>query len=285
MSLAEDISGVSVELYASGVAVVTLNRPDRLNAMTAGFKRDLTELVVTLQFDDRVRVVVFTGAGRAFCAGDDISGKHPSPETPETVPAPPDGPRVPIRTYARLRHLSQNLNRAIRNLDKLTLAAINGDAIQSGLSLALACDFRIASTEARLGSATLRFGFLPDEGGHYLLVQHIGVAKTIDFLMNERIVDAEEALELGLVGEVVKPGALESRTLELAEDLCGRPQVAVRLLKRSVYGAAEQSFEQSLEDIAVKAAVSDYHEDGREGRPAFREKRSPRFNQWLEDDG
>ena len=124
------------------------------------------------------------------------------------MPDIPAGTRSPDGTYNGLRAISQPLNVAVRNLDKLTIAAVNGVAIQTGLSLALACDFRIASTEAKLGSATLRFGFLPDEGGQFLLVQLIGVAKTMDFLMRKRIVSAAEALELGLVHEVVAPAEL-----------------------------------------------------------------------------
>ncbi len=171
---------------------------------------------------------------------------------------------------------------AVRNLDKLTLAAINGVAIQSGFSLALACDFRLASSEARLGSATLRFGLLPDEGGQFLLVQLLGVAKTMDFLMRKRIVSATEALELGLVHEVVPAGELMGRTLELARELANGPQAAMRMLKRSIYNAAELTFAQALDEIAAKTAVTDHHPDAEEGVRAFREKRAPRFNRWLE---
>jgi 2-(1,2-epoxy-1,2-dihydrophenyl)acetyl-CoA isomerase len=171
----------------------------------------------------------------------------------------------------------------VRNLDKLSIAAINGVAIQTGLSLALSCDFRIASADARLGSATLRFGLLPDEGGQYLLVQLMGVARTMDFLMRKRIVSADEALELGLVHEVVPGEALMERTMELAREFANGPQVAMRFLKRSIYAAAELSFEQSLDEIASKTAVSDHHPDVREGVQAWREKREPQFNAWLRD--
>ena len=171
----------------------------------------------------------------------------------------------------------------MRNLDKLTIAAVNGVAIQTGLSLALACDFRIASTEAMLGSATLRFGFLPDEGGQFLLVQLIGVAKTMDFLMRKRIVSAAEALELGLVHEVVPPSELMLRAMDLARELAEGPQVAMRMLKRSIYNAAEMTFAQALDEIAAKTAVSDHHPDAAEGVKAFQEKRAPRFNRWIEE--
>jgi len=224
-------------------------------------------------------VVVFTGSGRAFSAGDDISGKPRGSGGKALVPKIPGGHRDPISTYEGLRTLSQTLNQAVRNLDKLSIAALNGIAIQTGLSLALSCDFRIASTAARLGSGTLRFGLLPDEGGQMLLVQLIGVAKTMDFLMRAKIVDAEEALALGLVHEVTSPDALMERTMALATELANGPQVAMRLLKRTIYNAAEMTFAHALDDIASKTAISDHHPDAREGLTAFREKRPPRFNQ------
>ena len=145
--------------------------------------------------------------------------------------------------------------------------------------MALACDFRIAAQSARLGSATLRFALLPDEGGQWLLVQHLGVAKTLDVVMRNRIVPAEEALTLGLVHEVVPDAELMERTLALAKQLANGPQVAMRLLKRSVYNAAELDFLHACDEIAAKTAISDHHPDAREGVASFREKRTARFNQ------
>jgi 2-(1,2-epoxy-1,2-dihydrophenyl)acetyl-CoA isomerase len=272
--------GFEVALHDPGVALVTFNQPERLNGMTQPAKRDLIEVLLQAQMDDAVRVVVFTGSGRAFSAGDDITGRPVDyGDASALTPRTPPGHRDPIGTYEGLRNLSQTLNTAVRGLDKLSIAAINGVAIQTGLSLALACDFRIASTEARLGSGTIRFGLMPDEGGQFLLVQLIGVAKTMDFLMRARIVSAQEALELGLVHEVVAPDELRERALALARELANGPQVAMRLLKRSVYNAAEQTFAHALDDIAAKTAISDHHPDAIEGMAAFREKRAPRFNQ------
>lgn len=270
--------GFDVALQGRGIAVVTMNQPERLNGMTQGMKRDLVEVLAEAQMDDAVRVVVITGSDRAFSAGDDITGR-PLSGTGATALMPDIGAGhdTPIGTYEGLRVLSQTLNSAVRNLDKITIAAINGVAIQTGLSLALSCDFRIASTQARLGSATLRFGLQPDEGGHFLLVQLIGLTRTLDFLMRSRIVDAEEALALGLVNEVVSAERLMERTLELAEELASGPQVAMRLLKRSVYNAAEQTWAHALDDIAAKTAVSDHHPDAREGIRAFQEKRKANF--------
>ena len=276
--------GFEVALQDPGIALVTFNQPDRLNGMTQALKRDLVEMLLQAQMDDAVRVVVFTGSGRAFSAGDDISSRRPESQGAQAlVPQIPGGHRNPIGTYEGLRGLSQPLNVAVRNLDKLSIAAINGVAIQTGLSLALACDFRIAAADARLGSGTLRFGLLPDEGGQFLLVQLMGVAKAMDFLMRRRIVPADEALELGLVHEVAPAEQLMERAMALAADLAGGPQVAMRLLKRSVYNAAEMTFAHALDEIAAKTAISDHHPDAREGVAAFREKRAPRFNQWLEE--
>ncbi len=274
--------GFELELHEHGIAVITFNQPERLNGMTQPMKRDLVETLAQAQMDDGVRVVVFTGSGRAFSAGDDISGHRADYGEAQTLAPPiPPGHRDPIGTYEGLRVLSQTLNLAVRNLDKLTIAAINGVAIQTGLSLALSCDFRIASDAARLGSGTLRFGLMPDEGGQFLLVQLIGLSKTIDFLMRSRIVRAQEALELGLVHEVVPQEQLVERAIALAHELANGPQVAMRLLKRSIYNAAEQTFAHALDDIAAKTAISDHHPDAREGIAAFREKRTPRFNQGM----
>ena len=276
-------SGFEVSLRDPGIAWIRFNTPERLNGMTTAIKRDLIETVTQAQMDNRVRVVVFTGTGRAFCAGDDLKAYRDAELGGKPlVPGIPPGHDNAIGTYNGLRTISQRLNAAVRALDKLSVAAINGIAIQTGFSLALSCDFRIASRTARMGSATLRFGLLPDEGGQYLLVQLLGVARTMDFLMRKRIVDADEALALGLVSEVVEPEQLDAAALAFATELANGPQVSMRLLKRSVYNAAELSFEQALDEIAAKTAITDHHPDAREGVAAFRDKRAAAFNAWLE---
>jgi 2-(1,2-epoxy-1,2-dihydrophenyl)acetyl-CoA isomerase len=272
--------GFEVSLQGPGIALIRFNEPDRLNGLRHGTKRDLVETLLQAQMDDQVRVVLVTGSGRAFSAGDDITGRPESAEgVTALVPPIPRGHRDALSTYAALRGISQALNLAVRNLDKLSIAAINGVAIQTGLSLALACDFRVAATSARLGSATLRFGLLPDEGGQYLLVQLIGVPRTIDFLMRNRIVSADEALNLGLVHEVVPDDALMDRAMALATELASGPQAAQRMLKRTIYNAWEMPMLQAFDDIAAKTAITDHLPDAREGVAAFREKRPARFNQ------
>jgi 2-(1,2-epoxy-1,2-dihydrophenyl)acetyl-CoA isomerase len=282
-SYAKVCRGLRAELHDRGVLLVTFDAPERMNALDQAMKRDLIELVTRVQMDDAVRVVVFTGEGRAFCAGDHMGGYHDT--EPASVAKIGGGHTTPIGTAQALRVYSQALNLAVRNLDKLTIAAINGPAIQTGLSLALCCDFRIGSTAAKLGSATLRFALLPDEGGHALLVQHLGLAGALDFVLRKRIVDAETALRLGLLNEVVAADELLPAAMALAAELAEGPQVAMRMLKRSLYNAAESSFVQALDDIAIRTAVTDHHPDARDGGRSFREKRPPRFNAWLDGGG
>jgi 2-(1,2-epoxy-1,2-dihydrophenyl)acetyl-CoA isomerase len=277
-----EFTGFAVELREPGIAWIRFTTPERLNGLTQSIKRDLVETVTQATMDNRVRLLVFTGTGRAFCAGDDISGHAPDLGGTPLVPPIHPGHDTPMGTYDGLRILSQALNVAVRSCDKLSIAAINGVAIQTGFSLALACDFRIAADTAKLGSATLRFGLLPDEGGQYLLVQLMGVARTMDFLMRKRIVGAAEAQALGLLHEVVPAANLEAATMALATELANGPQVSMRLLKRSIYNAWEMSQEQSFDEIASKTAISDHHPDAREGVAAWKEKRAPRFNRWLE---
>ena len=278
-------TGFDLELREPGIAWIQFNTPQRLNGMTTAIKRDLIEALTQAQMDNQVRIVVFTGTGRAFCAGDDLKAYSDADLPGETLVAPiPPGHDNELGTYNGLRTISQKLNSTLRSLDKLTICAINGIAIQTGFSLALSCDFRIAADTARMGSATLRFGLLPDEGGQYLLVQLMGVAKTMDFLMRKRIIDATEALELGLIHECVPAADLEAATMRLAQELADGPQVSMRLLKRSIYNAAELSWEQSLDEIAAKTAISDHHADAREGVRAFHDKRTASFNQWLHKD-
>ena len=283
--------GFEVGIEDPGIAIITFNQPDRLNGMTVPMKRDLIEVVTQAQMDEAVRIVVFTGSGRAFSAGDDITsfgvGNAKSDFGGEAlVPDIPPGYSASknhaLGVYNGLRAHAQQLNLAVRRLDKLTIAAINGYAIQTGMSLALCCDFRIASTKAKIGSGTLRFGLMPDEGGHYLLTQLLGPANAMDFIMRNRIVSGEEALELGLVHEVTEPDDLMTRTMELARELANGPQVSMRLLKHSIYAATELTFEQSLAEIAAKTAITDQQPDATEGMTAFREKRPPAFNKWME---
>lgn len=275
--IAGHYTGFDVTVDDAGVLVLTFNRPEKLNGLGLATKRDLIALFEQIQYDPRVRVAVLTGTGRAFCAGDDITGGYTT-DTVEIAPEVAAPNHTPISAYTTLRMASQRVNAALRALDKPTIACLNGIAIQSGLSLALACDLKVAARSARLGSATLRFGFLPDEGGHHLLLEHVGLAKTLELLLRKRIVAADEALALGMVNEVVDDDQALPTAMAWATEMAAGPQIATRLLKRAVYNAAAAAtFEASCEDIAVRAMVSDNSPDGREGFASFREKRPAKF--------
>jgi 2-(1,2-epoxy-1,2-dihydrophenyl)acetyl-CoA isomerase len=280
-AIAGSFQGFDVEVLPPGIAVITFSRPERLNAMGAGTRRDLVEVLTVAQLDDEVRVVVLTGTGRGFVAG--VNNKAAGPEDPTLTPPIPAHRHEPIDLYGRLRLHGQSVPRAIRQLDKFTIAAVNGFAVQLGLSIVLACDFAVAARSARLGSATLRMGWQPDENGHWLLVEHLGVKRALAFVVHKKMVDGQEAAALGLVNEVVDDDQLLERTLALATELAEGPQVAMRLLKRAVDNAAHLTFEQAGDDIATKTAISDFHLDAREGAPAFFAKEPAVFNKWLDE--
>jgi len=274
-----DFTGFKLDI-ADRIAVITLNRPERLNGLDRPIKRDLTEAFIQLSYDNDADVVVITG-GPAFSAGDRIEGLGEVSGWGAAASQPVERTRHDnLAVYNSLRMVSQNLNRTLRSLDKLTIAAIDGYAIQSGLSLALACDFRIATPRAKLGSGTLRMGYLPDEGGHHLLVRLLGVAKAKDFLFRNRIVSGTEALQLGLVHELAEPDELQDKAMALARELADGPQVAMRLLKHAIDNAADLTFEQAGMDIAARTAISDLHSDAKEGAAAFvaKPRRKPNFN-------
>lgn len=277
-TIAGDYPGFQVAVDG-GVAVLTFTRPDRLNALSIAMRRDLIEVLTACQIDDGVRVVILTGSGKSFCAG---MWLRPNGDEPSLVPDVRIDRHAPINLSGLLRSYSQELVRTIRRLDKLTIAAVNGHAIQIGLSMALACDYVIVARSARLGSATLRMGYQPDEGGHWLLVEHLGVKRALDFMMRKHIVDGPTAAQMGLATECVDDDQLLCRAGEIASELAAGPQVAMRLLKRAVYNAAQLTLEQAGDDIAVRTGISDFHPDAVDGARAWLRKETPEFNHWLD---
>ena len=222
-------SGFDLSLHGNGTAVVTFNEPDRLNAMTRATKRDLIETLLQAQMDDKVRTVVFTGTGRAFVAGDDVNRQRQQEARPRLVAPLPYGDPQPLRSYDSLRSASQLLNKTILHLDKITIAAINGYAIQSGLSLALACDFRIASPRAFFAQPELSLGILAGAGGNWRLAQLVGLATARRMLYAGARLDATSALAAGLVDEVADD--LPARGAALAVTIAQRSWRALELTK------------------------------------------------------
>lgn len=287
MRIEGQYAGFTLDIREPGIAWIRFERPKgTLNGFTAAMKRDLVDAVHELNFRPDMRVIVFTGANGAFSGGDDFKNYYGEEHWR-------DGARSrnllserrldEVGLYGRIRLASQKLTSAVYETDLITIAAIDGVCIQSALSVALACDFRLASPKARIGSGTLRFGFQPDENGHYLLVRQIGVSRTLDFLINSRLLDGREALEWGLINEVVESDAIDDRAMEMATRIAAGPMAATRMLKRAVYRAYEQDFAGAAEDIALRTAITDHNPDTAEGVAAWIEKRTPQFNAGPED--
>jgi enoyl-CoA hydratase/carnithine racemase len=166
---------------------------------------------------------------------------------------------------------------SLHRFDKPVIAAINGAAVAGGLTLALCCDFRIASDEARLGDTALKFALLCDEGGAYLFPRFMGLDRALKMTLLSEVYDAKKAHELGLVTEVVPHEELEQRADDLAQRLADGPPLAIRLAKRMMYKQREMTLENALEDAALNVMITNPSEDVREGTRAFREKRKPKF--------
>lgn len=247
------------------VATITLNRPDNLNAYTNLLLEEMLRAIDDVRQDDNIRVLIITGAGRAFCAGADLS--QPVEELQ----------RRPLSSVMEMREGFHQLLLSLGRLDKPTIAAINGPAVAGGLNIALVCDFRIASDLARIGDGSLRFGFVPDEGGAYLLPRIVGLEKALELILLREILDAKQAERIGLVGKVVPHAELEGRAREMAHKIAEGPPVASRLAKRAVYKQLDMDFAAALEDIALAAQIVNEMEDVQEGIRAFFEKRKPIF--------
>jgi 2-(1,2-epoxy-1,2-dihydrophenyl)acetyl-CoA isomerase len=202
-----------------GIATVTLNSPDKLNAISFKMRDSLMQVIGDLGKDDTVKVVVLTGAGRGFCAGFDLS---------ELMNAAPVEPSV----YERLQGPPRP---AFFKVEKPVIAAINGACVGAGLSLALTCDIRIASDKAKFGSAFIKLGAPPDNGMSYWLPKIIGHANALEFLLTGKIVMGAEAKQIGLVNQVVPAEELMKVSMEIAGQIAQYPVLALALTKRLVY--------------------------------------------------
>jgi len=257
-----------IDQPAPAVLRLTLNRPDKLNAYSTRLCEELVDALESYLRDDGLRVLIITGAGRGFCAGGDISGGDA------------DHAALMGTQLSHAREMRDGMHRVIlrlQRLDKPVIAAINGPAVAGGLALALACDIRIASSAAKLGDTSGKFGLLPDEGGAWLFPRAMGLDRALKMTLLSEVYEAEEAERLGLVTEIVAPDQLEARSLDLAQTLAAKAPLAVRLSKAMMMRAQDQSLEQSLGDAALSVMVANPSDDVREGVRAFFDKRPPKF--------
>ncbi len=250
------------------VAKITINRPERMNGYSERMVGELVAAVDLARQDDDIRALIITGTGRAFCAGGDISGQ------PDSVGRHRGHP---MGHLLEMREGFHQLVLSLHRFDKPVIAAINGAAVAGGLTLALCCDFRIASDQARLGDTALKFALLCDEGGAYLFPRVMGLDRALKMTLLSEVYDAKTALELGLVTEVVPHDQLQARADELARRLAEGPPLAIRMAKRMMYKQREMTLENALEDAALAVMITNPSEDVREGTRAFREKRKPAF--------
>jgi 2-(1,2-epoxy-1,2-dihydrophenyl)acetyl-CoA isomerase len=249
-----------------GVLTITLNRPDKLNAMTAVMSDELVDVLTSAGEDDDVRAMVVTGAGRGFCAGQDLT------EFEEAYRA---GERPDLREH--LRHSYHRLIPLLVSTPKPVIAAVNGVAAGAGVSLAAACDIRVAGEEARFTQAFVKIGLIPDSGGTWLLPRIIGYARALELSITGEVIDAEAALEIGLVNLVVAGDALQDEARDLAVRLAAMPTAAIAETKALLRSAAALDLEAALEAEAEAQARMGQTDDHLEGVMAFAEKREPRF--------
>lgn len=250
------------------IATITLNRPAKLNAYSEIMVHEILAALADARDDDAIRCVILTGTGRGFCSGGDIG-------TDFQYPARYRGHRM--ESFLEMRENMHALIRFLHRFDKPVIAAINGAAVAGGLTLALACDFRIAGESARLGDTSLKFALIPDEGGAYFFPRALGLDRALKMSLLSEIYPARQALELGLVTEVVPDAELMNAARALAGRLADGPPIAIRLTKRMMYKQRSMDLDNALEDAAMATLVANYTEDVKEGTAAFHEKRKPRF--------
>ncbi|MHB2017763.1 MAG: enoyl-CoA hydratase/isomerase family protein [Candidatus Xenobia bacterium] len=247
------------------VATLILNRPERLNAFHGDMRELLSDGLARAEATADVRVLVITGAGRAFCAGGDIEFM---------------AGMLAEKRYEELRHLLEAGSRmvsAMRESRLPIIGCINGVAAGAGVNIALACDMRIAASTATFSEAFVKVGLHPDWGGTYFLPRLVGPSRAMKMMMTGETLSAQKALEVGLVDEVVPPEELAGATRKLAEQIAAGPPVAIRSIKQAVYAGHDQDLTTMLEMEAEAQERCFRSEDAREGLAAFRDKRRPAF--------
>jgi 2-(1,2-epoxy-1,2-dihydrophenyl)acetyl-CoA isomerase len=266
--------GITVETYKDlifeidgHVAVITLNRPEAYNAISDLMRDELRDVIDRLRRDDSVRIVIFTGAGNAFCAGGDIKLMKQRIEAGISY-------RERLDTY---RRDVAGMVKEIRSIRQLTIAKINGAAYGAGCSIALLCDIRIASAAAKFGMPFGRRGLVPDWGALYFLPRLVGASQAIALTATGRSFDAQKALAVGLVNEVAPPEELDTFTKAYCDDILQSSPMSVMESKAAIYAALEAEVDTALEKEGRLQSACYCSDDHREGVDCFLEKRPPIF--------
>lgn len=256
-----DLNDTILYAIADGVATLTLNRPDKLNAFNRAMTDRWLACLEDARDDDAVRAIVITGAGRGFCTGGDVSDMGG------------DAATTPLAVKQRLAGGVQRIPELLARIDKPVIAAINGVATGAGLDLALMCDIRFAAASARMAETYVRVGLVPGAGGAYFLPRIVGVAKALELFWSGEFVDAAHALELGLVNQVFPDAELAAATQAFAAKVAAAPPLSVRLIKRAVYQGMRSDLSTSLDMISSHMTLVRNSADHAEAVAAMREKR------------
>jgi 2-(1,2-epoxy-1,2-dihydrophenyl)acetyl-CoA isomerase len=248
------------------VAVATLDRPEKLNALNAGLRDDLIRLAADVRADDEVRALVITGAGRGFCSGVDLSGPRPA----DTARSQSD--RLDEWGWVGRQAM------AIYEIDKPVIAAVNGVAAGAGMSLALGCDLRVGGPASRFRTVFAERSLSPDSGMSYFLTRIVGYARAADLVFTSRDVDAAEAYRLGLLDRMVQDGDVVTAAVDLAAQIAGLPPLAIRSAKRVLQHNTDAVLAEALRyETAGLGFARRAPEDVREAGASFRERRPPNF--------
>jgi len=251
------------------VATITLNRPERMNSFSDTLLDEWSDAIIRCQDDDDVRVVVITGAGRAFCAGADLRASGQGDVLMQHA--------GPAERRNSLRYSVHRVPQALEYLDKPYIAAINGAAVGAGMDMASMADIRIASEQARFGMSYVNVALIPGDGGAWLLPRLIGKQRAYDLIWNGNLFGAEEALEMGYVLKVVPHDELMAETMAYARKLADGPPVAIQLAKQLLRRSETLPFMEALNAAQHAMTIVQSTEDSKEGPAAFREKRPPNF--------
>jgi len=253
-----------------GITTLTLNRPNRLNALNAPILQEMVKAIDAMREDDEAKVLIVTGAGRGFCSGADLGSPERGTDPKQA------GINRPIRLEPFITFGAAM--KRLRNLHKPVIAAINGYATGAGLSLACHCDIRIASDQAKFSAIFVKRGLVADCAATYALPRIVGTEKALELMWTGDIIDAQEALRIGLVGRVVPHEQVMPTALELAGKIAAGPSTSIELMKKMVYeGLEANSFSLSLAYEGWAQEMCYQTEDVAEGYKAFQEKREPVF--------